>query len=87
MGIFYIFRKKKTGIKDKPTPRKIEHGKQEVTLTEIEWRNKGNTLSMFGRHGEAIECYERFIELAPPQYASLVEEAKRLIISLGGRFE
>jgi len=51
------------------------------------WNNKGNALGNLGRYGEAIECFERFVELAPPQYATRIEEAKRLIISLGGRFE
>lgn len=46
------------------------------------WYNKGVALKNLGIYEEAIECFERFIELASPQYASLVEQVKEIINQL-----
>jgi tetratricopeptide (TPR) repeat protein len=46
------------------------------------WNNKGAVLFNLGKKQEALKCFEYFIELAPPHYASQVEQVRKLIRKL-----
>jgi tetratricopeptide (TPR) repeat protein len=46
------------------------------------WFTKGVTLVKLGKPQEAMRCFQQVIELAPLQDASLVEQAKKIIIRL-----
>jgi tetratricopeptide (TPR) repeat protein len=46
------------------------------------WNNKGAVLFNLGKKQEAITCFKYFIELAPPHYASQVEQVRKLIKKL-----
>ena len=47
--------------------------------------NKALACEKTGRIREAVEAYNGFIQYAPPQYASLIEHAKKRIRELEGR--
>jgi coenzyme F420-reducing hydrogenase delta subunit-like protein len=46
------------------------------------WKNKGGVLTYLGDNLNAIGCFEKFIDLAPPEYASQIEEIKKIINQL-----
>jgi len=43
------------------------------------WLNKGTAYGILGKDQEAIRCFGKFIDLAPPEYASQVKDVEQLI--------
>ena len=43
------------------------------------WNNKGNALGNLGRSEEALLAFQKFVEFAPPQYASRIKQVKEFI--------
>jgi tetratricopeptide (TPR) repeat protein len=43
------------------------------------WLNKGTAYGILGNDLEAVRCFGRFIDLAPPEYASQVKDVEHLI--------
>jgi tetratricopeptide (TPR) repeat protein len=39
----------------------------ELSKSDVEWFNKGNSLAKLGRLAEAINCYDRALEINPQQ--------------------
>jgi tetratricopeptide (TPR) repeat protein len=46
------------------------------------WAGKGSALKFMGNYEEAIECLEKFIELASGDISSQIEEAWAMIFDL-----
>jgi len=43
------------------------------------WLNKGTAYGILGKDQEAVRCFGKFIDLAPPEYSSQVKDVEQLI--------